>query len=150
MQVPVPAMLIDEVEQLYAPPDHPVFQLVPQIFEQRIIHHYNSINRPVVNIDSFWDIYRQLLAAFHTQGQDNELATILTRHEETRRAIDEEAMPLLPGQRNLRFGVNVIGLHGETYRYSGGAVNPPLPDGWTLDGGEEQPDFADFTESDDD
>jgi hypothetical protein len=73
MQIPVPSELVDEAEQLFAPPDHPVFQLVPPLFGKRIAHLYNTIGRPTVTSDSFWAIYRALLTSFGEVDQDYEL-----------------------------------------------------------------------------
>jgi hypothetical protein len=142
--------LIDEVEQLFAPPDHPVFQLVPPIFEQRIVHLYREIGSPVVTSDSFWVIYRHLLARFQAMNEDAELAAFLTTHEANTRTIEEGGIPLLPNQQELRPGANLVSSDGESYRYDGGATEPPLPNGWMLDNAVDAatgPEYADFTDS---
>jgi hypothetical protein len=148
-QIPVPADLIDEVEQRYAPPDHPVFQLVPPTFEERVIVRYNALDRPAVTINSFWNIYHQLLAAFRTQEPDPELDSILSVHDTSCEAIEADGVPLLPGQKDLRVGVNVVGAAGQMYYYSGGASS--LPSGWTIanEGSSNGPEYGDLTDSSD-
>jgi hypothetical protein len=49
------------MEQLYAPPGHAVFTLVPPTFHERATELYLSIGEPEVTVKSFWDIYRTLL-----------------------------------------------------------------------------------------
>lgn len=51
---------VDYVHQLYAPPDDPVFQLVPPTFENFISVLYMSMDSPVVTRQTVWDIYREL------------------------------------------------------------------------------------------
>jgi hypothetical protein len=70
-------------------------------------------------------------------------------------AIEEEEMPILPGQKELHCA-NVVGPKGQIYRYLGGVTQPCLPDGWKMGGddissdsdtGSAQPEYADFTDS---
>jgi len=42
-KIPVPPALFDEVEALYAPPDHSVFELVPHTFHERADTLYAAI-----------------------------------------------------------------------------------------------------------
>ncbi|CAK5265456.1 unnamed protein product [Mycena citricolor] len=52
---------IEKVRQMYAPPDHDVFLLVPPDFEIAILDIYAKLNSPIVDRDSCWDVYLQLL-----------------------------------------------------------------------------------------
>ena len=125
LQIPVPPELLDEVEAQYAPPNHPVFQLAPQAFDQRAHDLYADIGEPVVSSDTFWDIYRQLLQRFHESESDHELLPIITAHSEDMQTLEEEnaQMDLLPNMKPFRNGNNIVGPCG--HKYIGGLVNPP-------------------------
>ncbi|KAF8218486.1 hypothetical protein L208DRAFT_1350965, partial [Tricholoma matsutake] len=60
-KIPVPSELLDEVEALYAPQDHPVFELVPHTFHERADNLYAAIGQPAITVETFWDIYLDLL-----------------------------------------------------------------------------------------
>ncbi|KZP15177.1 hypothetical protein FIBSPDRAFT_912633 [Athelia psychrophila] len=109
-KVVVPKELFDEVEQLYAPPDHLVFQLVPPEFHARASELYAMIGQPVVGRESFWDIYRHLLFLLQNPQEVHLMTPILTAHRDTiRRLEQEEDMPLIP---NLQEFKNPPGLMG--------------------------------------
>ncbi|KAF8149133.1 hypothetical protein B0H34DRAFT_758164 [Crassisporium funariophilum] len=55
---------INHVRQTLAPPDDPVFQLVPEVFARYAETLYQSMGSPVVNRKNVWDIYSQLLYRF--------------------------------------------------------------------------------------
>ena len=57
LKLPVPGELFDEVEAIYAPSEHPVFDLVPPTFEQHAQHLYASLGKPQVSSDFFWNVY---------------------------------------------------------------------------------------------
>ena len=101
------------MEQLYAPPDHAVFQLVPPAFGERAETFYIRLGRPVVNFASFWGTYSQLLHQFkqcRMNEPGNDLEEVLTNHKERSQRIEEENdVPLLQGLKELRNGDNVIG-----------------------------------------
>ncbi|KAG0703267.1 hypothetical protein DFH29DRAFT_982018 [Suillus ampliporus] len=48
----------------WAPPDDPVFQLVPPLFHEHACCLYAAMNSPVVLSHNFWLVYLDLLAAF--------------------------------------------------------------------------------------
>lgn len=64
LQIHVEQAAIDYVRQEFAPPDDPVFLLVPPEFELYAQALYESIGSPVVNSENVWDIYRQLIHRF--------------------------------------------------------------------------------------
>lgn len=132
----VPASLLDEAERLYAPPEDPVFQLVPPPFEERVHGLYAGIGRPPVSSSSFWVVYLQLLQAFRALG-NAELTPILESHQETQR-IANDGVPLLSGLRELRNGDNVVGPYGE----------PGFPNHTRAESGvsESVLEYADFTD----
>jgi hypothetical protein len=49
------------VEQLYAPPDDPVFELVPATFAYYTQMMYDNMGSPAVTGENVWDIYRGLV-----------------------------------------------------------------------------------------
>ncbi|KIK50485.1 hypothetical protein GYMLUDRAFT_121157, partial [Collybiopsis luxurians FD-317 M1] len=55
---------IQIAEQLYAPPDHPVFQLVPPAFNHWISQYYNQLRCPEITRDNVWNVYEGLLRKF--------------------------------------------------------------------------------------
>ncbi|KAJ7769107.1 hypothetical protein DFH07DRAFT_866763 [Mycena maculata] len=139
-KIPVSSQILDEMEARFAPPDHEVFQLVPPEFDHWANIYYDSMERPVVQHKTFWDIYRQLLAYF-TQVPDVEvdLQIPLSSHKETTRRIDEEEVPLLPGQQPLRRVAEIY--RPETASSStSGAVGVQYG----------TPEYANFTSSEDD
>jgi hypothetical protein len=166
LQVVVPPELFDEVEQEYAPADHPVFELVPPAFNERAEALYDFIGRPVVQSDTFWDVYRHLLQQFHVEQHALHVAPILMAHNDIIQALAlEKEMALLPNLKELRNGADVVGPPQS--KYIGGMVNNPpvtgLRPGLDLEpeeegidddshGGIAEPQYAEFTsdEGDDD
>ena len=162
----MPPELFDEVEQEYAPADHPIFELVPPAFGNCANILYNSIGQPVVQSNTFWDVYRQLLQQFCIEEHAVLVAPILATHCDTVCAMElEEEISLLPNLKELRNGANVVGPPHA--RYIGGMVNNPPVSGLRLGinmeveepsdsedgnncGGIAEPQYADFTSDDDD
>lgn len=104
---------MDSLEQEYAPPDHPVFQLTPPLFHTRASAIYAQIGSPTVTRETFWDIYLKVLACFKdalteqtesSSGLDNIVATHLGDIENIE---DELPIPLLEGMKELRHGAPV-------------------------------------------
>ena len=110
----------------FAPPDHEVFQLTPPAFDQHASLFYNSLGRPQISYDSFWDIYRQILRLFQVnEGQPedtrslvNTLAEELNSHFDTIARISNEGVSLLPGMEELRQGGRVVGDTGGSSGFS--------------------------------
>ena len=59
-QVIVPPDVLDAAEAKWAPSDDPVFQLVPLDFEPYVTQCFEDMEKPEVNFDTFWDVYREL------------------------------------------------------------------------------------------
>jgi len=51
-------------EQEWAPPDDPVFRLVPPTFAEQATALYTAMGQPAVSSLTFWVVYVDLLAAF--------------------------------------------------------------------------------------
>ena len=101
-QIPVNSKLLDEMEALYTPPDHAVFDLVPPAFHKHMSQLYITMGQPEVNVDTFWNVYLSLLRRIH-EGRDEQLTGILTSHQGTLNQ-DPDEMPLLPGMDAFRLG----------------------------------------------
>jgi hypothetical protein len=141
--------LFDEMEQEWAPPNDPVFRLVPATFEQQAAMLYHTLGQPAVSSATFWTVYQELLSAFRTLPDNLQLAEALLSADEGA----NEEVPVLTGLRELRHGDNVVGEHG--YLYYGGLENPPVndDDGTHASGsGDEEPagvdlrEYADFSD----
>jgi hypothetical protein len=135
----VPPALFDEMEALYAPPDHPVFELVPPAFHEHVSNLYAAIGQPEVTIETFWDIFRNLLERLH-EGSDEHLTEIITHNDATHIHDD---MPLMPDMEAFRLG-RPLDL-GPNTDYIGGLDNHAF-----TDSREPSPEFADFTEEEED
>ena len=95
-------MLLDEVEALYAPLDHAVFQLVPHTFHECADNLYTAIGQPEIMTKTFWDIYLDLLEQLHN-GHDEELTDILSRHQPSMQP-DQVDMDLLLNMAPFHLG----------------------------------------------
>jgi hypothetical protein len=89
------------MEQLFAPPDHPVFQLVPPAFEEVAQAAYMQMGQPPVSDKTFWGVYMQLLNSLRNLLTHVDLAPILASHQEVTRDIETESIPLLLGLKEL-------------------------------------------------
>ena len=49
--------MLDEAEAKWAPPDDPVFQLVPLSFAPYVTQCFKDLGEPEVTFDTFWDVY---------------------------------------------------------------------------------------------
>ncbi|THU81135.1 hypothetical protein K435DRAFT_937812 [Dendrothele bispora CBS 962.96] len=58
------ASCIRKAEELYAPPDHPVFELVPPEFNYWVTSYYQQIGSPVVTCHNVWNVYTEILRKF--------------------------------------------------------------------------------------
>ena len=56
--------MVDKVETEWAPLDHPIFKLVPELFRERIDGYLQELGNPVVNADTFWIVYVSILGQF--------------------------------------------------------------------------------------
>ncbi|KAJ6459612.1 hypothetical protein C8R45DRAFT_843325, partial [Mycena sanguinolenta] len=60
---------ITRVRNLYAPPAHEVYELVPPDFAKLATEFYSEIGNPPVTRTNVWDIYMTILSRF--QHLDN-------------------------------------------------------------------------------
>ncbi|KAJ7205542.1 hypothetical protein GGX14DRAFT_568877 [Mycena pura] len=65
--VSVPPELFDEMEAIWAPPDHAVFNLTPPKFTELVTEFYKQLGQPIVGAKSLWIVYAQLLQKFEQE-----------------------------------------------------------------------------------
>ncbi|THH10132.1 hypothetical protein EW146_g8470 [Bondarzewia mesenterica] len=154
--------VLNEIEQEYAPPDNPVFDLVPRAFEDRARQLYTALGELDVTSESFWTVYRSLLEEFRNMPYDPEIAEAVQLAATYTNNNDNDHIPLLP-LANLRQGGMVVAIDQQsTYEYVGGVEEPVLPkalasyvsvsgDGDRSESEEEmgQPEYADLTSDSD-
>lgn len=134
----VPPELLDEMEALYAPPDHLVFELVPAAFHDHISEAYSAIGEPNINMDTFWEVYLHLRQQLH-EPRHQSLTEVLTSYDHASNQYDSDDVPLLPNMEQFRLGQPLdLGRKGS---YIGGLDFDALPD-------ELAAELADFTSDD--
>ncbi|KAL0960439.1 hypothetical protein HGRIS_005482 [Hohenbuehelia grisea] len=104
-KVIVPSEVFDRAEERWAPPDDPVFHLVPPSFQSRVQDVYSSLGNPRVSSVTFWTIYNEVLHMLRQLPEDPALAPDLT----VEASAFEVEVPILPGLQNLRNGDAVVG-----------------------------------------
>ena len=109
LQIVTPLPLLDEAESIYAPSSHPVFQLVPPLFETRAQALYLQMGQPPVSSNTFWAVYLRLLQAFRDVVSGIELAEMIAEYQEATQLTERDEISVLPGLRELRNGDRVIG-----------------------------------------
>lgn len=100
----MPPVVIAEARQHWAPPNHDIFKLVPEDFEAYASHLYAQMGSPIVTLETFWDVYRQLFDLFHALPHAiHVLETVQDRHDDLiiSQTIDAP-VELLPGQADWR------------------------------------------------
>ncbi|KAJ7086295.1 hypothetical protein C8R43DRAFT_1092660 [Mycena crocata] len=118
---------ISHVRNLYAPPDHEVFELVPKDFADLAAGFYFELGQPPVMRTNVWDIYMALLCQFQQMDNlhqvpeqlDNRWGYALT----IARDDHEDDIALIPNLTPLNNGSDVIGSNGDIYL---GGVNNGL------------------------
>ncbi|KAK7041035.1 hypothetical protein R3P38DRAFT_2512453 [Favolaschia claudopus] len=113
----------DEMEAKWAPPDDPVFQLVPPLFKSQVERLQLQLGTPEVTGDNLWDVYSQLLTAFESMALEDEFMSAIEGADDH----FESSIELLEGQKDLPQGAAAGGNWG--YEYYGGLTNPPPDDG---------------------
>jgi hypothetical protein len=100
------------VEQLYAPPDDPVFELVPATFAHYTQTMYDNMGSPAITGENIWDIYRELVGQLEELQDamnyaDSDYLDCIDQWEVNENlmeeAEEEPPYPLIDGQ-NLRGG----------------------------------------------
>ncbi|ETW77826.1 hypothetical protein HETIRDRAFT_326132 [Heterobasidion irregulare TC 32-1] len=102
-KVSVPNDVFDEIERTWAPPDHNVFKLVPEEFAARVGACYGLMNEPVISSGTFWNIYRQMLAALEAMPLDASFQQMLDDHVSYSEGQmqEQESVPVISGLQDL-------------------------------------------------
>ncbi|KAA1471497.1 hypothetical protein DENSPDRAFT_776760, partial [Dentipellis sp. KUC8613] len=90
-KIPVPSDIFNEIEAVYAPPDDPVFKLVPDEFLVRATAAWASMGSPEPQFETVWDIYREILARLRSMPADAGFRKMLNESSElqTQEAADD-------------------------------------------------------------
>lgn len=107
----MPEDVLADAETQWAPPDHPVFQLVPPDFETFVTLVYETHGRPVVQMETFWDIYTRILqtAEYVIEAEPNVaegLNRILDAHAEAMEFGENQGIPIITHVQEAEFGLN--------------------------------------------
>ena len=98
LKVKVQREAIDHVREKFAPPDDPVFELVPPAFAHQAGRVYEALGSPAVNEENIWQIYRQMVdrlaeISTHQLHGDEEYLDELEQFEISAQLDDEENPP---------------------------------------------------------
>ena len=108
-QVVVPLPLLDEAERIYVPSNHPIFQLVPPLFETHAQMLYLRMGQPIISSNTFWAVYLQLLQTFHNSVNSIELAEMIDEYQEVTYLTERDEFSILPRFKELWNGDQVVG-----------------------------------------
>lgn len=130
MQIPIDQTVLDHFRHEFAPPDDPVFELVPHPFHEQAVEHYNRLERPVVTSESFWGVYLSILRAF----KEHSIALMAT--PEMTQALSSlhevhigNSIELMGGYQEYRGAMTAGPAGGEsTTNASIGVVHPEVTD----------------------
>lgn len=147
--------MLNAARENWAPPDDPVFRLVPPSFQEHIDAVYASIGYPEISAATFWETYGQLLEALRIIP-DQIYAPEELSAEASAFEVD---IPVLPNLRNIRMGDIPIGesmgkimdlRHGDDYGSENEIAQSLYDSGDELDAeemGMDLREYADFTDS---
>jgi len=139
--------IITEAERLWAPPDHEVFRLVPELFHFHASHEWQKLGSPKLTFSNVWQIFIDMLQAFHAFAPDP-MQDIQLAFTETRLPgwgggkADEIPLPPNEAPANLRAGL-VRELHSITVIVTNQENEGDVVEEWA---DEEDRVFASFTD----
>ncbi|KAH9856452.1 hypothetical protein C2E23DRAFT_811473 [Lenzites betulinus] len=113
-KIPIPDTLVNEVEAEWAPPTHPVFELVPGAFGDKASELFTDMGSPALSQENFWVAYLSLLEHFLRYQEDHPdnislQADALASHCASQGQLAEEGVDLLPGLQEYRAGDRLVG-----------------------------------------
>ena len=91
------------MENEWAPPDHPVFTLVPPEFDYHAWNLYTLLDCPPVSHSSFLPTFRQLWDVFLPDIARQPLHQYIASHDHDHNR-EYDMVDILPGQLNLCLG----------------------------------------------
>ncbi|KAJ7857101.1 hypothetical protein B0H14DRAFT_3135890 [Mycena olivaceomarginata] len=115
-KIRVNPIAIAEVRNLYAPPDHDMFELVPRDFAIIVGQIYQQLGQPSVTRTNCWDVYMDILTRF--QHLDSLHGVPAERDEQWGYALTmarddyKDDIELIPNLLPLHNGADVIGPDG--------------------------------------
>ncbi|KAH8984640.1 hypothetical protein EDB86DRAFT_2833457 [Lactarius hatsudake] len=77
-KISIPSEVLDKIEKKYAPPDDPIFELIPHTF---VIHAnvvWTAMGSPQLEFDNAWEIYLNICDALRGIAQDRVLQQVLS------------------------------------------------------------------------
>ena len=108
------------------PPDDPVFQLVPPLFNTLVHSLYAAIGLPAVSLQSLWDVYCALLLKFCQHVENPQFDHTLFVHRETLNSLQHPPHdPIVLLDPNMQ-EFETYDVHGPMgFRYVRGKHCPP-------------------------
>ncbi|KZT61001.1 hypothetical protein CALCODRAFT_428374, partial [Calocera cornea HHB12733] len=103
---------LSAVGEIYAPPGHEVFQLVPDLFNQHAVQLYGLLGEPQVNRGSFWGVYLMMLEGLQTiSGRELPEIFEVAQERALREAmVKHKYVEVLPGEAHRGPGMVGPGL----------------------------------------
>ncbi|KAJ7116197.1 hypothetical protein C8R43DRAFT_1091258 [Mycena crocata] len=118
---------VEYVRNLYAPPEHEVFQLVPPDFAELAVAFYFEIGQPPITRHNVWNVYLNLLSCFEHLDNVHRVPAEVDQHWgyalTIAREDHDEDIALIPNLAPLPKGADVIAEDGSFYM---GGVNNGL------------------------
>jgi hypothetical protein len=130
--------LFDRVEQLYAPPDDDVFQLVPPVFEEHVTQVYIDVGKPSVTDETFWDVYSRMQRRFQEYADEDAQDAFDVAFQMQHSQAFEREMELVPDQEPYNAGDN--------HDYADFTDNSSADDDWDGENEADTVEAADFTD----
>jgi hypothetical protein len=113
---------IQQVRQLYANPLHPVFEFVPPLFDNAMRLFMASLGSPIINRDSFWPTFVELLRMVRDAAYEEVWAAVMVQMELAERmAEDAGGLDEARGEFG-EFGLDAAGRPVQSGRLNVGAV----------------------------
>ncbi|KAK7015784.1 hypothetical protein R3P38DRAFT_3570418 [Favolaschia claudopus] len=126
-KIKVDPAAVSYVRNLYAPPDHEVFELVPKDFAELANHFYEEIGSPAISRSNVWEVYNQLLGRFEHLDNLHRIpadiddcwgyALTIAREDHA------DDIALLPNLTPLANGLDAVREDGSLIFYLGGVNN---------------------------
>ncbi|KAI9459395.1 hypothetical protein BJY52DRAFT_1223027 [Lactarius psammicola] len=102
-KISVPPETLNEIEKKYAPPDDPVFELVPHVFAVHANTVWTAMGSPQPQFHNAWEIYLHIRDALRGIAQDGMLQQVLSSVSATpepQHCLDEIPADLKPTDKD--------------------------------------------------
>jgi hypothetical protein len=145
LQIEVPEALFDTMEEIYAPPNDEVFELVPPVCAHHITVVYKDIGSPDVNNDTFWGVYSSMHGRFQELADEAMQEAFRDAFEAQYTNSFEAKIDILPDQQPY-YNINNDGTDHEYADFTDNEDDDSEEDDWDGEDEQIQHDFADFTD----